>query len=71
MSSALKITHRHIGQSRPSLSVLLLSMHANWRSRRQLAQLDAHLRDDIGVTDSQAEQEAGRPVWDVPAHWLQ
>ena len=39
------------------------------RQRRRLADLDAHLLDDIGVSEEQASREAKRAVWDVPSHW--
>lgn len=45
------------------------SMLGLWRSRRALAQLDDAALDDIGVTAQQAQAEATRPVWDVPANW--
>lgn len=38
--------------------------------RRQLAELSPEQLDDIGVSAEAAEQEASRPVWDVPAHWV-
>jgi uncharacterized protein YjiS (DUF1127 family) len=25
---------------------------------------------DIGITADDAQAEAGKPVWDVPRHWL-
>ena len=40
------------------------------RQRRHLAQLDDRMLTDIGLTRSQAMVESGRPVWDVPSHWL-
>lgn len=40
------------------------------RQRAQLAQLDATLLADIGVTAAQAASEAARPAWDVPSNWL-
>lgn len=42
-----------------------------WRERKKLAHLDAHLLEDIGVSEAQAKQEASRPVWDAPARWMQ
>ncbi len=35
--------------------------------RRKLAQLDERALSDIGITRSQAEFEAGRAPWDLPA----
>ena len=49
---------------------VLLRAHAIWRERQQLASLDAHLLNDIGVTKEQADAEAERPVWDAPARWF-
>ena len=39
------------------------------RQRRALAKLDAHLRDDLGLTEADIEREASRAPWDVPSHW--
>ena len=41
------------------------------RQRHALRELDDHILDDIGLTRSQAEQEASRPFWDAPRHWQQ
>ncbi|MBM1687619.1 DUF1127 domain-containing protein [Sulfitobacter geojensis] len=40
------------------------------RSRRQLAALDQHQLDDLGISAKAAQAEANRPIWDVPAHWV-
>lgn len=34
-----------------------------YRTRAAIARLDAHLLRDIGVTFSEAEQEANKPFW--------
>ena len=39
------------------------------RQRQHLAELEDHLLRDIGLDRRDAEREAGRPIWDVPAHW--
>lgn len=39
------------------------------RQRRRLLDLDERLLRDIGRSRIEAEDEARRPVWDVPAHW--
>ncbi len=39
------------------------------RQRRDLAALDDAMLRDIGVTRSQALDEAARPFWDAPRHW--
>lgn len=41
------------------------------RQRRHLAILDDERLNDIGLTREDATREATRPVWDVPAHWLE
>ena len=40
------------------------------RSRAQLASLEPHLLDDIGIDQATAEAEAARPVWDAPETWI-
>ncbi len=40
------------------------------RTRRALKALDADRLSDIGLSREDADREATRPVWDVPAHWL-
>lgn len=42
---------------------------ALWQQRRALAALDAAALRDIGITSAQAQTEAERPIWDVPANW--
>jgi uncharacterized protein YjiS (DUF1127 family) len=41
----------------------LLRWAARARQRRDLAELDAHLLKDIGVTPGQAAREAAKPFW--------
>ncbi|MFL4472039.1 DUF1127 domain-containing protein [Tateyamaria armeniaca] len=47
----------------------LMTMLSVWRSRRALAQLDAHALEDIGISAKRAQAEASKPIWDVPATW--
>lgn len=42
---------------------------ALWRSRRDLAKLDARQLEDIGVTPDAARREANLGIWDVPHTW--
>lgn len=58
-----------INRPRPVLKTLVTRL-ALWRSRRDLAQLDARALDDIGVTHEAAEREARLGIWDVPQTWL-
>ncbi len=38
-------------------------------SRARLLDMDDAMLADIGLTRTEARQEAARPVWDVPANW--
>lgn len=40
------------------------------RQRRALARLDGALLRDLGINAKDARDEAARPVWDVPSHWM-
>jgi len=68
--SASHIAHRALGAPRAAQKSLLDYM-ALRRQRRALAQLDSDGLADIGVTRSEAETEAKRPIWDAPSHWKQ
>ena len=57
------------GGSRGTLLHRLNSAMALYRSRARLAELDAHLLDDIGLTRRDVEKEANRPLWDAPDGW--
>lgn len=59
-------------RSAPRLGALLATVRRMLTLRRQragLRHLDAHLLADIGVSRQEAEAEAERPFWDVPAGW--
>ncbi len=67
MSRSLALAHR---AARPVLlAARLSSFFAVARQRAQLAQLDANQLRDLGLTRHEADQEASRPFWDVPASW--
>jgi uncharacterized protein YjiS (DUF1127 family) len=68
MSLSLARRRAAAAARRPLLS-RLWHMLSVARQRQDLRALDAHLLADIGVDREQAEAEADRPVWDVPAHW--
>ena len=40
-----------------------------WRSRRALAHLDTRALKDIGISQTAADIEASRSIWDVPHTW--
>ncbi len=67
------MTHIAISTRRPvrnaAFGTRILSLLSLARQRRALAQLDDRALEDIGVTRSQAEVEAKRPVWDAPDNW--
>jgi uncharacterized protein YjiS (DUF1127 family) len=52
---------------REALPVRLWNTVVRWagraRQRRDLAELDAHLLKDIGVTAGEARREAAKPFW--------
>ncbi len=65
----MTLTHSTTCQSHRAERLSFRSAINILRSRRQLNTLsDAQLRD-IGITRTQAEAEAARPVWDAPASW--
>lgn len=41
----------------------LHTWHARMRTRRELAQLDDHMLDDIGLTRDMVEREYNKPFW--------
>ncbi|MEO1734301.1 MAG: DUF1127 domain-containing protein [Pseudomonadota bacterium] len=59
---------RHFGAVRPARYSIFAALRV-WRQRQSLKSLDAHLLNDIGVTEQQALKEARRPIWDVPQTW--
>ncbi len=66
------ITNGRIAWARPTLrSRLALAWHtvdravADWASRRRLADMDAHMLKDLGISQAQAKFEASRPIWDL------
>lgn len=49
-------------------ALLSLALAAH-RQRKALKLLNDATLSDIGLTRAEAEAEANRPFWDVPAHW--
>ena len=52
-----------LGTRLRSLIGLWILWHQRWRQRRDLANLDAHLLRDIGVTPREAFRETSKPFW--------
>lgn len=46
-----------------------LGLYALWRSRKALSNLSTEQLADVGLSADQAQREATRAPWDVPAHW--
>lgn len=54
---------------RPARTLSLGSFFSLTRQRRALAALDETRLEDLGLTLNDAQAEARRPFWDVPANW--
>lgn len=64
------ITCTNAPAAKSAISPLAWLVHA-WeihRERRALARLDAAMLKDIGLNHREAQREANRSFWDVPAH---
>ena len=46
-----------------SLALTVAAWELRYRTRKQLAQMPKHMLRDIGLSESQAEQEAEKPFW--------
>ncbi len=53
-----------------TLIARLVELQAIHKERRALAEMDADRLADMGLSASEAEREARRPVWDAPERWL-
>ena len=53
----------------PSIGHRIGTFLAIARQRRELAALDPHMLDDIGVTRSEAVTESRKALWNAPYHW--
>ena len=53
----------------PRLSQILALWSAARRQRAALARLDDAALADIGISRSEAREEAARPFWDAPDNW--
>jgi len=71
MSTQVKTVSLYASQPRQvSAWTWLRAALANRRSRNNLRTLDAHMLNDVGLTEREAQKEVNRPVWDVPGHWM-
>ncbi|SDI37193.1 DUF1127 domain-containing protein [Alloyangia pacifica] len=69
MPRDIALPRARLTRRRPSLLALLTGFFAIARQRRKLAALDDHQLQDLGLTRSQALEEARRGFWDAPNHW--
>lgn len=56
--------------NKPSLLLMIRLGIAARRQRAALRKLDDAQLSDLGLTRTQRDIEAARPVWDVPHNWL-
>ena len=63
------ITRPERSPRRSGLLMRLASLRGLGRQRTRLSQLEAHMLEDIGVSEAEARKEARRPFWDAPATW--
>ncbi|NOD28699.1 DUF1127 domain-containing protein [Ruegeria atlantica] len=61
--------HNPCKPAKRSMVSLISQVFELSRQRRNLAQLDAAVLDDIGVTREEASAEAKRFIWDAPQFW--
>jgi len=60
---------RSVRGRRPSLFAVLSNALGVWRQHRRLEDLDAHLRRDLGLSESDIVRELERGIWDVRNTW--
>jgi uncharacterized protein YjiS (DUF1127 family) len=66
LSNPWSATHAHQPPHQLQIALSWSGVRAAWqrhRSRQHIAQLDAHMLRDIGVSFSDAEAEANKPFW--------
>lgn len=60
-------TARHHPRRSPQKASLRLYVSV-WMERRALSRMEPRTLADLGLTEAQAQAEARRPVWDLPAN---
>jgi len=60
---------RTFTKQRPDVFRMIAKIIATQSQRRALRKLDSDALCDLGLTYADAQREAGRPFWDVPATW--
>jgi len=64
------LTHRAARVGRLNVFIFIAAALEARRQRRALANLDAHMRHDLGLDADDIRRETDRPIWDVPQSWL-
>lgn len=59
----LKSHYNSQSKAKGGRPALLSGWYTNWRTRRQLARLPDFMLKDIGVSQTEAEQESQKPFW--------
>lgn len=67
------LSHSRLGYGRTvhRRRLTLGDMMSLYRQRAALRRLDDHQLADLGLSRSEAEAEARRPLWDAPRHWME
>ncbi|MEH6651386.1 MAG: DUF1127 domain-containing protein [Motiliproteus sp.] len=63
LTSCNSATKAPLKQRLSQWRALICHWQVNWRTRRQLAQLDSYQLKDIGVSHGNAMEEASKPFW--------
>ncbi len=71
MSARTKTLLRPIqpARRRTGLLKMVADRLALYKERRNLADLPDYMLDDIGVSRTEAEEEARKEIWSAPSHW--
>ncbi|MDE3123349.1 MAG: hypothetical protein KGK00_16365 [Paracoccaceae bacterium] len=65
-----ELTLSHLGHAkRHGLVSRIMAARRARKELQRIADYDARLLDDVGLTRQDALDAAQKPIWDVPAHW--
>lgn len=65
-----ELTLTHLGhEKRQGVIGRIMAARRARKEMARIAQYDARLLDDVGLTRQDALSAAQKPIWDVPAHW--
>ena len=70
MTTLTQKCHAPIQRAEPKGIVsALFTLQARWRQRKHLSEMDAHIREDLGLSEADIQAELRRPFWDAPRNW--